>query len=759
MDALTKNFRTTVFFLFIIFSVQSFSNTPLDSLKQQLSAAAPPQKSNILKQFFQRNDSLSLSLGFIDLAISESVTEAERIFYKIQKSYFLSRNFYFTKSQLLLDSCLQTAINSRIDSLKGLVYFAKGSVFAADNNYTKAFEFLFKALHQYEQLKDTLHVLFCYDAIGTKYIEQNDTLHFKKAIELYQTGLRISRKNKKTEIEFINFLNKIGVAYDGIGENKKALEQYFFFYDIALKNNSTENIILSLLNIGDSYRILGDYEQAIAFTEKCIELSQKHNYYNYYYTAIANVAEIYYDLKNYKKSLELLLKIKNKVVASQENALKQFYLKLLAKAYDKSGNFKEATAAYQYYIAYMDSVFSIESKMKISEIEAKYETEKKEQQILLLEKNNELNISQIKRQTLMRNSFIVGFILMVLFAALIFVAYRIKRRDNNLLQLKNIEILQQKEEIQTQAENLEVANKEITKQKEHIEHIHSEQTHSILYAQKIQQAILPSENAMLRMLQEAFNCSNTKDLFFVLYKPKDIVSGDFFWMARRDKWLLFAVADCTGHGVPGAFMSMLGISFLNEIVSRKEIQSASLVLDELREHIIRSLQQALPENKSAAVSLKDGMDIAFCAIQTETLEMQFAGANNPIYVTSSHASTMLSASGTMLQSNGTILTEIRPDKMPVGVYLKMEPFTCRVTKMEKGDTLYLLSDGFQDQFGGPSGKKFYSKNLKQMLLENSVLPMHQQKELLESALEQWKSAHKNKYEQVDDITILGIKIS
>ncbi|MFH1320499.1 MAG: SpoIIE family protein phosphatase [Bacteroidota bacterium] len=276
---------------------------------------------------------------------------------------------------------------------------------------------------------------------------------------------------------------------------------------------------------------------------------------------------------------------------------------------------------------------------------------------------------------------------------------------------------------------------EVVKQKEEIERKNKDITDSINYAQKIQEAILPSDKNLKALLPDSF----------VLFKPKDIVSGDFYWLTEKDGKALIAAADCTGHGVPGAFMSMIGSSLLNEIVNDKGITQPAKVLDSLKEGIIKSLQQT-----GKAGQQKDGMDIGFCTFSSPDKEgkwglMEFSGAYNPLF---------------LIRNNE--LEETRADRMPIGIYEETDKtFTNHEIPLQKGDAIYLFSDGFVDQFGGPKGKKFMSRRFKQLFLDIHKMDMIEQGKILEKTIEEWK-AHPDhtgvQFEQMDDILVIGIKI-
>ncbi|MCK4664097.1 MAG: SpoIIE family protein phosphatase [Bacteroidales bacterium] len=257
--------------------------------------------------------------------------------------------------------------------------------------------------------------------------------------------------------------------------------------------------------------------------------------------------------------------------------------------------------------------------------------------------------------------------------------------------------------------------REIRKQKKEI-------TDSIHYASRIQESIIPSDEIISGILND----------YFILYKPKDIVSGDFYWIGKHSNKVIIIAADCTGHGVPGAFMSMLGTAFLNEIINKENKTSPDEILNILRNNVVKALKQEGEESKS-----KDGMDVAILTLDTGTNKLEYAGANNPFYLIRNKE-----------------LIETKANKMPVAIYLKMEPFTKHEIELQTGDSLYIFSDGFADQFGGPKGRKFMYKPFKKLLIEMQGKPMCEQKEILDKTFEDWK----NDNEQIDDVLVIGVSI-
>jgi serine phosphatase RsbU (regulator of sigma subunit) len=247
---------------------------------------------------------------------------------------------------------------------------------------------------------------------------------------------------------------------------------------------------------------------------------------------------------------------------------------------------------------------------------------------------------------------------------------------------------------------------------------------SIHYARRIQSATLPPKYKLEAILKD----------YFILYKPCEIVSGDFYWVARTGSNIFFAAADCTGHGVPGSFMSMLGLSALNDIVKSLTKVKASVVLDQLNERI----REALHQGEEREMDTHEGMDISLCILDQKTNMLQFAGANNPLYLVRNNA-----------------LTEIPADHIDIGSYIMLtEEFTNHELNCEPGDVIYLFTDGYADQFGGPSRKKYKSQKFKDFLLSINNESMENQKIMLDSEIEAWKGG----FEQIDDILVLGIKI-
>jgi len=272
------------------------------------------------------------------------------------------------------------------------------------------------------------------------------------------------------------------------------------------------------------------------------------------------------------------------------------------------------------------------------------------------------------------------------------------------------EVVKQKEEIELKTKELEILFKQVTD--------------SIHYAKRIQEAILPPNNLVKQILPESF----------VLYKPKDIVSGDFYWIDKKNDWCYFAAVDCTGHGVPGAFMSIVGYNLLKDILKNTDSIQPSIIMDKMNDGVANTLHT----NTTSGKQTKDGMDMTLCALNYDTLELQFSGAFNPLYI---------------IRNNELI--QYKADKFPVGMFIgEKQNFTNHSIQLQKGDSIYIFSDGYADQFGGPRGKKFMAGNFRQLLSDVSKLPIERQKTMLNQTIEEWRG----NLEQVDDILIIGVKV-
>jgi len=382
----------------------------------------------------------------------------------------------------------------------------------------------------------------------------------------------------------------------------------------------------------------------------------------------------------------------------------------------------------------LEQLVTDESKlaMELKENEILRISQQKELQRIQLEKSQ----SELNQRNTMTGLAMAGIVFVLILFSISTRAYFLKQKANRKLALQkeeisakntelsqyNEEILAQRDEIEAQRDEIEAQRNLVFEQKEQIEQRIIEIKASFDYAMRLQDAMLPGP----ALLEQHFSDH------FIFFRPKQMVSGDFYWWTESGDSLVIAVSDCTGHGVPGAFMSLLGASLLKEIVNREGNTAPGRILDRMREEVINALDQ-----RGAAGEQKDGMDMAVISLDPRTLRCRYAGANNPLYL--------------LRRSK---LTIYRPNMMPVSYYEEMVPFESVEIQLEANDQLYLFSDGYADQFGGEKRKKFKYSRFRQVLTENGDLSMPRQQQLLSDVIREWQG----KYEQTDDMVIVGIKI-
>ncbi len=592
-------------------------------------------------------------------------------------------------------------IKEKTNNLKGMsmCYNNIGLVHYEQHNYKKAIKYHTKALNSFEKLGNKIGVANAYNNLGLDYIEIKN---YEKADKYYNLALKIYEE-AKSNFELANLYSNLGDLY--FEQNK--IREAKYYYEKALKikqeidDKEGESVIY--IRLSHIYNAIGD--------------STLNN--NFYHLAV----------RYGKNGLEIAKEINTN--PDKKNAYES-----LSNSYAKLNDLNNAYKYLKLYIQVKDSIFNVKKMAEIEQLEAKYDTEKKTQQ---LEKNRILikqQATEAAKQKLLRNALIIGFILSLGVVVLILINLRNKKKANKLLTQQKNEIAEKNVELNQQNEEILTQRDEISSQKQHIEKIHLHLTESIDYAQNIQSSVLPNIG-LLKL--------NFTDVF-ISFIPKDVVSGDFYWWTKINDKIVIAAADCTGHGVPGAFMSMLGISLLNEIVKKENITTPNLILNRLRKEIVSSLKQ-----EGKLFEQKDGMDISLISVNTKTNEMEYAGANNSLYIISQNK---ISQTNIKNQLSLDGFYEVKPDNMPISIYARMDNFTNHKIKLQKNDIIYLFSDGFADQFGGVKGKKFKYKKFKQLLFNISQKPMSEQQNILEETFYSWKG----NLNQIDDILVMGIKL-
>ena len=608
-----------------------------------------------------------------------------------------------------------------------------GALYASMGNYPKSLACFQIGLEIAEKINDKVVAYICLIGTGNIYSSQGN---LKKSFEYYQKALKLA-EDLRDKTRITACLNNIGVYYLRTN-NPRALD--CFQKVLANSKELQEPVIINgaLDNIGVVYENQGNLAKAMEYYQQSLKFLEEKGMKDFSGQTLYYAGRICLKQKKYSEALSYTLKsldiaFELKLLTNKKNLYKQ-----LSDIYAATNNYKMAYINHQRFKDLNDSIFNESNVRKIAELEYRYKYEKEKQALeLQQQKKDVIQAAEKRQQRIVMFSFIGAFILVSLLAVYVYHSYRIKRQSNIVLMqqkqeieaknedlvLLNEEISAQREEISAQRDELETQRDLVVLQKDHIQAQKEKITDSIDYARHIQQALLPSSEFAADNLGE----------HFILFKPKDVVSGDFYWATRVNEYLIVTVADCTGHGVPGAFMSMLGISFLNEIVGKKEVVKASEILDQLRKSVIDALQQKWQTGEQ-----KDGMDMALVVINTQTAQLQYAGAHNSLYIV----------------AKGKELQEIKPDNQTVAINIEMKSFTNHEVGLNKGDCIYLATDGYHDQFGGPNNKKFKGKQLKELLLSIVEKPMNEQREVLDSTFEQWRGNG----EQIDDVTIIGLRV-
>ncbi len=451
-------------------------------------------------------------------------------------------------------------------------------------------------------------------------------------------------------------------------------------------------------NWGKYYQYIKEYDVALVYFEKALKVAENLEMTDSKATILMLIGLNYEemnDINNAEKYAYMSYAFSevNNLIYEKSEALE-----VMLHLAEKKGDYQTALNFQKELMKVSDTIFNIEKLNKVKQVKSKLDLAEKEKEIasqkaISAKKDLENETIESRNNLLMLSLVAVGVILISLSYAFI--------KNKKLYSI----ISSQKKEVEEKNMMISEALKDIDD--------------SLTYSKFIQNALMPSNNK--------FECF--KD-YFIMFRPKDKVSGDFYWMHKENNTVYFCVADCTGHGVPGALMSVVGANALNSCIKEQKMTEPSLILDKLAEIVEYTLD-------SDERSMKDGMDMCFCKLDLDTNELTYAGANNPLYIL-----------------NITGLQILRPNKQPIGRYEHRKPFSQEKLKLTSGDCLYLFSDGYADQFGGPNGKKFMYKKLRNILENSGNLAMKDQNDTLQLQFDNWKG----NIEQVDDVCIMGVRV-
>lgn len=580
-----------------------------------------------------------------------------------------------------------------------VVYINMGSTYRSLGKFSEALQYLFEAIRIGDKLQNKDRIASCMITIGNIYRQKKD---FLSALKYNDNAYKIFVELNDSRSQAIA-LNNNGIVYSELKNSDKALECYLAALKIREQLGLKIEIASTYSTIACEYLEKDDLLKAMEFNKKALKINEELENKRGRAIDLTNIAAVFTKQKKYHDAIVHLLIAKKLAEEIKFTDLtKEIYL-AISENYSAVGDYKSSLEFHKKYVELKDVIFNDRENEIIAEVNSKYQSEKKDSEIKLLNKDKEVQAADLKRKTIIIWGVCIGLVLLLVLAFFIYRGYRLKQRANEI-------IIRQKDEVEKQKEIIEEKQKEITD--------------SIHYAKRIQGALLASDTFLKKNLPD----------YFVLYKPKDIVSGDFYWAAKTENnELLLATADCTGHGVPGAFMSLLGVNFLNEIVSGKKIVQPDLIFNELRKEIIHALN---PEGSETAA--RDGMDAVLCKFDFVKMKLEYAAANNALWII----------------RNGELM-EFTADKMPIGKYAEENKnFSLQTIQLQKGDLIYTFTDGYSDQFGGEKGKKFKYKPLQKLLLAIQSSSMENQRAQLDKTIEEWRG----NYEQVDDILMIGVRV-
>lgn len=634
-------------------------------------------------------DSLRLAISF-EKNDSLKITQISSLFDLYQREYRLE------ECRQLADEALQIAEKNGSKNLIGLANLLIGINFKDKEDYQKAQSYLLIALRNIDA-NDKKALGNANSYMG---FIQEQMKSYDKAISYHRTALKLRAAvaEKMTSNSYL----RIAGCFSNL---KKYDSAYFYFYKgiaISKKYNNARSLSGLYNNIGITYNAEKKYDSALVYYNKGLGVVMDMNDSVYIAGALINIGSVYIELKNTDKAIEYY---KRGLWIAKKTGYKEWIAngaQGLADIYYQRQDYKLAYENYKLSRDYRDSLLNESKASDIANAEEKYQSDKKQQELLIADLKIKMQGDELNKSNTQRTMLVVGLIISLIVFFLMFWGYR---------QMKKL------------TKELSIVNKEVVKKNSIIEEKNKDITDSIHYAEQIQRALLASD----KLFTESF-----KD-HFILFRPKDIVSGDYYWAYKDEKEILIANADCTGHGVPGAFMSLIGVSKLNEIIKEKNIRETNKVMHLLREGILDIFSAANQKQQS-----KDGMDMVMMRYDFKTRKLQFSCANNGLWVLRA----------------GEII-RYKADKFPVGFsYGSIQPFTLNEIVLNEGDIVLTFSDGYADQFGGPRGKKFKYKNMEKVILDVAQQPLPQIKTVLEKTLAEWQGG----LEQVDDICVIGFKV-
>jgi len=643
----------------------------------------------------------NLAISFL---INYKYNEAEKLaLYSISKSENIGYKRGMASANAILGSVFSETFNNKKGlehSYKSIQYYRElndtnnnnfiltldkiSSIYSQMGLYDKSIEAELRMLNICERINNNNFIIFSSSNLANIYRIKGD---YNKAITHYERAYNLSKSIKDT-VSYPYIYFGLGDVYSKKDFNK-SLSYYQRYLNISNLLNDSLMLSTANLGIGILYKSSKQYDKAIEYLNKSLINTNTEILAEAYLM----LGEIYYAKEKYSSSYMYFNKslIISKNIELRDKIMLNY--KNLSKVDSVNGNFSSAFENYKLYNLYKDSVFNVENEKNIVATEMNFSFDK--EKAILKAKQDELNkVSDLKSER--QRDIIIGVVLLLIIIAFVTIfIYKSYLGKNK-------------------------AHKLISYQKHLVDEKQKEILDNITYAKRIQSSIIPTEEYISKYANS-----------FVMYNPKDIVSGDFYWATEKDNKFYLATADCTGHGVSGAMVSMMNVSILNEVVNQKGITNTGEILNEVRNNVIKSL------NPKGNEGVNDGMDCVLCAFDFNKKTLQYSASNNSFYI---------------IRNKELIVC--KADKMPIGLSTKMDNFTTNEIQLQSGDVVYMFTDGYADQFGGENNKKFKYKQLEETLMSVQDFTMTTQKNVLVDKFYSWMGNN----EQTDDVLVIGIKI-
>lgn len=687
-------------------------STTVDSLKQELKTAKELQLQLhllglISEKLLEANPDSALVYAEKKLTLAKRAGNNLDLSRALSvKGNAIARNGHDSLAIVLFQEALSLNITDEELRLKSRLNKDIGRAYYHLAQYDKAVEAFFNALTFLESDSLKTERASVLNSIGNVFYFTN----MAEAAKYYQQSLEIHQSTNNLD-GIASQLGNLGLVYIRMDDFEKGIdysEKSLAYYK---QLGYERSIARSEVNLAHAYKTIKKSGLALKHAHEALRITEKLRDARGIATATIMLGNIYFELDNFSEAVRYYEPGLEMVKELGMRAYEYETMFFLAKSYAKLGKKDDALMLYPQVIDMKDSVNREEMQSMLAEKDSKYQSLQKEGQIKLLTAEAEVAELELRKgETYLLAASVITFLLGIV-SLVVFFLYRVRTKANVALEKKNNEISSQKQVIEEK--NLHI-------------------TDSIRYAERLQAAILPKDEMFAKYFQQ----------FHILYKPKDIVSGDFYWLEEASNLVFLAAADCTGHGVPGAMVSMVGFQGLNKAVLEEKLTSPAVILQRLSDHVEKAF------GKSGS-SVKDGMDICLVAINTKTREVSYSGAHNALWILTSKEE--LPNANLREEENGMRMFELKADRRSIGGFMDAGAFTEKTVQLNQGDKLFLFSDGFADQFGGLEGKKMGSKRmretLRKMALSSNLLA-------LGGIFEDWKGEE----EQVDDVTVIAVNL-